>query len=133
MLANTAFYELGLWKETKATDCDLEKILRQLIVTSFTAKQNVWLCADAVLNSQVEGADEREVTKVMSAIADRVVHEFVEPFTFPSQHQRILEPYNYYEFGQVGGKATELSSPKYSNHTIGEGGVLVEKGKRVCP
>ena len=47
------------------------------------------------------GADEREVTKVMSAIADRVVHEFVEPFKFPNHHHRILEPYNYYEFGQV--------------------------------
>ncbi len=58
--------------------------------------------AAAVVNSGVEGADEREVTRVMSAIADRVVHEFVEPFTFPNQHQRILEPYNYYEFGQVG-------------------------------
>ena len=58
-------------------------------------------CAVAVVSSGVEGADEREVTRVMSAIADRVVHEFVEPFTFPNQHQRILEPYNYYEFGQV--------------------------------
>lgn len=55
---------------------------------------------NAVIGSGVEGADEREVTKVMSAIADRVVHEFVEPFSFPSQHQRILEPYNYYQFGQ---------------------------------
>jgi len=54
-----------------------------------------------VVNSGVEGADEREVTKVMSAIADRVVHEFVEPFVFPNHHHRILEPYNYYEFGQV--------------------------------
>lgn len=60
------------------------------------------LCiAAAVVNSGVEGADEKAVTKVMSAIADRVVHEFVEPFTFPNRHQRILEPYNYYEFGQV--------------------------------
>ena len=57
--------------------------------------------AAAVVNSGVPGADEREVTKVMSAIADRVVHEFVEPFKFPNHHHRILEPYNYYEFGQV--------------------------------
>ena len=57
--------------------------------------------AAAVTNSGVDGANEKEVTKVMSAIADRVVHEFVEPFTFPNQHRRILEPYNYYEFGQV--------------------------------
>jgi len=57
--------------------------------------------AAAVVTSGVPGADEREVTKVMSAIADRVVHEFVEPFVFPNHHHRILEPYNYYEFGQV--------------------------------
>ena len=57
--------------------------------------------AAAVVNSGVPGADEREVTKVMSAIADRVVHEFVEPFKFPNHHHRILAPYNYYEFGQV--------------------------------
>lgn len=37
----------------------------------------------------------------MAAIADRVVHEFVEPFTFPNHHRRILEPYDYYQFGQV--------------------------------
>ena len=30
----------------------------------------------------------------------RSVHEFIEPYTFPSYHTRILEPYNYYEFGQ---------------------------------
>ena len=28
------------------------------------------------------------------------MHEFIEPYTFPSYHTRILEPYNYYEFGQ---------------------------------
>ena len=38
---------------------------------------------------------------MMSAIADRVVHEFVAPYTFPNHHRRILEPYNYYDFGQV--------------------------------
>ena len=26
--------------------------------------------------------------------------QFVAPYTFPSFHQRILEPYNYYDFGQ---------------------------------
>ena len=69
-------------------------------ITSYFLAKSCMIAA-AVVNSGVEGADEREVTRVMSAIADRVVHEFVEPFTFPNQHQRILEPYNYYEFGQV--------------------------------
>uniref|UniRef100_UPI002ED70977 Glycerol-3-phosphate acyltransferase, chloroplastic n=1 Tax=Lobosphaera incisa TaxID=312850 RepID=UPI002ED70977 len=54
----------------------------------------------AVLGSGVPGADEALVAKIMSAIADRSVHEFVEPYTFPSFHHRILEPYNYYQFGQ---------------------------------
>ena len=26
--------------------------------------------------------------------------QFRNPYTFPSFHTRILEPYNYYEFGQ---------------------------------
>ena len=30
----------------------------------------------------------------------RSVREITEPYTFPSYHTRILEPYNYYEFGQ---------------------------------
>ena len=37
----------------------------------------------------------------MGAIADRVTDQFINPYTFPSSHQRILEPYNYYDFGQV--------------------------------
>nr|BBG28520.1 glycerol-3-phosphate-O-acyltransferase [Coccomyxa sp. Obi] len=54
----------------------------------------------AVVNSGVPGADERRVAQVMGAIADRVCDQFVNPYTFPSFHQRILEPYNYYQFGQ---------------------------------
>lgn len=60
------------------------------------------LPAAAVLGSCVPGADERRVAQVMGAIADRVTDQFVNPYTFPSAHKRILEPYNYYEFGQVG-------------------------------
>ena len=37
----------------------------------------------------------------MGAIADRVTDQFINPYTFPSSHKRILEPYNYYDFGQV--------------------------------
>ena len=57
--------------------------------------------AAAVLGSGVPGADEKRVAQVMGAIADRVTDQFVNPYTFPSSHKRILEPYNYYEFGQV--------------------------------
>ena len=60
-----------------------------------------WLSAAAVLGSGVPGADERRVAEVMGAIADRVCDQFQRPYTFPSFHERILQPYNYYEFGQV--------------------------------
>lgn len=58
-------------------------------------------CAAAVLGSGVPGADEKRVAQVMGAIADRVTDQFINPYTFPSSHKRILEPYNYYDFGQV--------------------------------
>ena len=58
--------------------------------------------AAAVLGSGVAGADEQTVAQVIGSIADRVCDQFVNPYTFPSLHQRILEPYNYYNFGQVG-------------------------------
>ena len=32
--------------------------------------------------------------------ACRSEYEFRDPYTFPSYHTRIQEPYNYYEFGQ---------------------------------
>lgn len=54
----------------------------------------------ALLGSGVPGADEALVASVMSAIADRSADQFVDPYEFPSFHTRILEPYDYYEFGQ---------------------------------
>lgn len=54
----------------------------------------------AVLGSGVPGADEALVASVMGAIADRSEYEFRDPYSFPSYHTRIQEPYNYYEFGQ---------------------------------
>ena len=54
----------------------------------------------AVVNSGVPGADEAEVARVMTAIADRVLDQFKAPYTFPSAHSRILAPYDYYAFGQ---------------------------------
>lgn len=55
------------------------------------------------------GADERRVAEVMGAIADRVCDQFQRPYTFPSFHERILQPYNYYDFGQA--RAGTLSRP----------------------
>lgn len=53
----------------------------------------------AVVGSGVENA-EKLVVEVQASLADRVVNQFVDPYSFPSYHERILEPFNYYEFGQ---------------------------------
>ena len=68
----------------------------------------------AVLGSGVPGADEKRVAQVMGAIADRVTDQFVNPYTFPSTHKRILEPYNYYDFGQVCPSNLSLHLPHMS-------------------
>ena len=47
------------------------------------------------------GGSEATVTAVMAAIADRVLNQFSDPYTFPSRHERMTAPYNYYEFGQA--------------------------------
>lgn len=54
----------------------------------------------AVLGSDQAGANEKLVAQVQSTIADCVLNQFKDPYTFPSQHSRLLEPYNYYNFGQ---------------------------------
>eukprot|EP01024_Parvocaulis_polyphysoides_P019582 TRINITY_DN18914_c1_g1_i2.p1 TRINITY_DN18914_c1_g1~~TRINITY_DN18914_c1_g1_i2.p1 ORF type:complete len:352 (+),score=56.21 TRINITY_DN18914_c1_g1_i2:56-1057(+) len=54
----------------------------------------------AVLGSGASGADEKLVAQIQSSIADRVIDQFVEPYIFPSFHQRLLTPYDYYQFGQ---------------------------------
>ena len=53
-----------------------------------------------VIGSQVEGHDEDFVVSVQTSIAERVFHQFTDPYIFPSHHQRILKPFNYYDFGQ---------------------------------
>eukprot|EP00850_Spirogloea_muscicola_P021404 SM000247S08293 [mRNA] locus=s247:155693:158172:- [translate_table: standard] len=37
---------------------------------------------------------------VMATVFDRVMVQFEEPFTFPSHHLRMMDPYDYYAFGQ---------------------------------
>eukprot|EP00232_Nephroselmis_pyriformis_P027230 CAMPEP_0182852730 /NCGR_PEP_ID=MMETSP0034_2-20130328/321_1 /TAXON_ID=156128 /ORGANISM="Nephroselmis pyriformis, Strain CCMP717" /LENGTH=480 /DNA_ID=CAMNT_0024983465 /DNA_START=24 /DNA_END=1466 /DNA_ORIENTATION=- len=41
------------------------------------------------------------VASTIGNIFDRVLKEFEDPYKFPSLHKRMLEPYNYYAFGQV--------------------------------
>lgn len=55
---------------------------------------------NAVAGSGAQGANELLATKIQATIADCVMLQLVQPYTFPSVHKRILEPYNYYEFGQ---------------------------------
>lgn len=37
---------------------------------------------------------------VMATVFDRIMVQFEDPFTFPSYHRRLTEPYDYYAFGQ---------------------------------
>ncbi|KIY97363.1 hypothetical protein MNEG_10600 [Monoraphidium neglectum] len=54
----------------------------------------------AIASSGNPGCDEAFATRVQATIADVVFAQFVSPYTFPSFHTRILEPYDYYNFGQ---------------------------------
>lgn len=56
----------------------------------------------AILGSGIEGADEVFVARVMASVCERVLLQLNPDaaYTFPSFHERILEPYNYYNFGQ---------------------------------
>lgn len=53
-----------------------------------------------VLNSDAPDASPELVARVMGSIADRTFNQFLDPYTFPSYHTRLLEPYDYYKFGQ---------------------------------
>ena len=55
--------------------------------------------SDAVISSGVEDA-ETVATKMIATVVDRVLLQFEEPYSFPSFHQRMLEPFDYYDFGQ---------------------------------
>lgn len=63
-----------------------------------------------MLESKVDGADETAVAEVMAAIADRVVHDMGKPYNFPSTHRRILQPYDYYAFGQARHNLSRIAS-----------------------
>ena len=56
----------------------------------------------AIIGSGLPGATDEFVAKVMASVCERVLIELnpATAYTFPSNHTRILEPYNYYNFGQ---------------------------------
>ena len=53
-----------------------------------------------VLGSDAPDASPELVARIMGSIADRTFNQFLDPYTFPSYHKRLLEPYDYYKFGQ---------------------------------
>lgn len=54
----------------------------------------------AVLSSGNPGATEDYVARTMALVAERVLVQLTQPYTFPSAHRSIREPYDYYAFGQ---------------------------------
>lgn len=54
----------------------------------------------AVLGSGIAGRGEEFVAEVMASIADRVLLQFEDSYTFPPFHERITEPFDYFAFGQ---------------------------------
>lgn len=43
---------------------------------------------------------DKEAAQCIASVAERVLVQFKDPYTFPSRHKRILEPFDYYMFGQ---------------------------------
>ncbi|KAL3681949.1 hypothetical protein R1sor_024905 [Riccia sorocarpa] len=83
----------------------LNGVRHEVQVKKLPAKANAGLLdfyynyRDSVIKSGVDNAVEIAV-KIMATVFDRIMFQFEEPYTFPPYHTRILEPYNYYAFGQ---------------------------------
>lgn len=54
---------------------------------------------DAVISSGVENPVDVSV-RVIATVLDRILLQFETPFTFTNYHPRMMEPYDYYTFGQ---------------------------------
>lgn len=54
----------------------------------------------AVLSSSEPDHTPELAAHIQASIADTVLNQFRDPYTFPSFHERILLPYNYFQFGQ---------------------------------
>ncbi|WIA35877.1 hypothetical protein OEZ86_004260 [Tetradesmus obliquus] len=103
-LANLQFIN-PMWGQPK-TEAEFKGILAKLVEAGKLPPklQAGWVDFYDNYRAAVEssGADNAELlaTKVQCSIADCVLNQFVDPYTFPSAHKRLLEPYNYYNFGQ---------------------------------
>eukprot|EP00877_Chromochloris_zofingiensis_P006537 jgi/Chrzof1/2136/Cz11g03260.t1_GPAT1[v5.2] len=96
----------AMWSQV-ATEQQFVGILNKLVEAGKMPPKLLPLWVDfydnykkAILGSGVAGANEELVARVQATIADCVLNQFVDPYTFPSFHKRLLEPYNYYDFGQ---------------------------------
>ena len=54
----------------------------------------------ALLSADLPTHDMKLVSEVQASIADTVINQFTNPYKFPSRHEAITEPYDYFEFGQ---------------------------------
>ena len=54
----------------------------------------------ALMSSPRQTDADAEAAKMISSIAERVALQYRDPYTFPSRHERILSPFDYYAFGQ---------------------------------
>ena len=54
----------------------------------------------ALMSNDKEADADGEAAKMIASIAERVAFQYLSPYTFPSRHERILTPFNYFLFGQ---------------------------------
>eukprot|EP00892_Ulva_mutabilis_P010711 jgi/Ulvmu1/8011/UM004_0247.1 len=78
-------------------ECESGRIPKQLIPlwTDFFNNYKV-----ALLSADLPTHDMKLVSQVQASIADTVINQFANPYKFPSRHEAITEPYDYFEFGQ---------------------------------
>lgn len=55
----------------------------------------------AIRSADLPTHDMKLVSQVQATIADTVINQFANPYKFPSRHEAITEPYDYFEFGQT--------------------------------
>lgn len=106
-LSSLRVHVVGLdWSSVK-TEKDFKGVLHAAQANGYITQNLRLLWEDfydnykaAVLGSKIPKHDEKFVVQVQASIAEKVFDQLQEPYIFPSYHQRVLEPINYYEFGQ---------------------------------
>jgi glycerol-3-phosphate O-acyltransferase len=78
-------------------ECENGRIPKQLLPLWTDFFQNY---KKAILSAGLPTHDMKLVSEVQASIADTVINQLTDPYTFPSFHEGITEPYDYFEFGQ---------------------------------